>query len=779
MADVVLQTRAGEVCRIKCGPALQEFAMRWHYIVRERHRWIDDPTALDRQSDRVRRGLKTLGVQNKHLQRISGLVQISVPGSAKDRYWESRILPWEHVLATATKPFRKDANLLVMRHLRTGRKPRKRKPASLAIIESAPGKLSGARDFSAERRFVTSSLCELESSQHTPRVFCNPSFDQLATGLAHQSPDVIHLSGIDCRTGRRLMGGDTEGARDGVYLADESGEAKEYRAEDISELLNAGAVNPLVVGFNCWDSGARLAPMTVSAGASYAVGIQHTFDQAVAEIFFQQFYRLAVESNWNTLAAFDGAFDAVRPMRERIRGSSLILWSADSLMTTTVLQSLDAFRQMKRMPKAPADVSRIKSEADPTVHRIDDLLQVSIQPKLTLNYSSLHNGENVFDQMTFRLNPERFSESSSSSSGKLTSLRDVEIRAELHVGAETFPFRSRLNLSASQLRYDLTLNRAERFRGGSGNSTAQTPAIHLPLTAKLFGTIKERIQTSLLVDVTWHQQVLYRQTHPIWLSPADQWTLSDDQLGWLPSFVQPRDPAIARTIHRSGHYLGCLADRPDAGFDGYQSFDSNHPQQDQWEGVDLQVRSIWSTLLFDEDLRYINPPPSYVDFTQRLRSPSETLDGGCGTCVDLAILVAACLEWVEIHPVLFLLHGHVFVGYWKDLVAYHQFQDVLADGLRKDEHSGPRHSGLDLSDYRWTPRWVSDGNAYAEIKSYVDRGKLIPLETVALTRGQGFRKAIDAGRKHFYKHRSRNFRAMIDLVSARKEDSVTPIPFVM
>jgi hypothetical protein len=82
--------------------------------------------------------------------------------------------------------------------------------------------------------------------------------------------------------------------------------------------------------------------------------------------------------------------------------------------------------------------------------------------------------------------------------------------------------------------------------------------------------------------------------------------------------------------------------------------------------VDLQVEAIWAALLHEWQLGYINPPPTYADTregvmpldSQRLRTPSSVRRARMGTCIDLALLFAACLELVDIHPVIFLLDGH-------------------------------------------------------------------------------------------------------------------------
>jgi hypothetical protein len=241
----------------------------------------------------------------------------------------------------------------------------------------------------------------------------------------------------------------------------------------------------------------------------------------------------------------------------------------------------------------------------------------------------------------------------------------------------------------------------------------------------------------------------------------------------LPSFVQPRDPAVARLTSQAATLLQCLRDHPDSGFDGYQSYDAAASPSQRWRGVDDQVQAIWWAMRSGAPLRYINPPPSYADYTQRLRTPGDTLGGGFGTCVDLAIALTSCLEWIEIHPVLFLLHGHVFAGYWHDLTAHRRFREVLTEDVPA------AGSEKDLADGQRNRRWVSGADCYREIKGFVDRGELIPLETVGLTQGKGFQHAVADGRAHFDPPRNRSFRAMIDLVTARENNGVTPLPIVV
>ena len=48
-----------------------------------------------------------------------------------------------------------------------------------------------------------------------------------------------------------------------------------------------------------------------------------------------------------------------------------------------------------------------------------------------------------------------------------------------------------------------------------------------------------------------------------------------------------------------------------------------------------------------------------------------------GTCIDLALLLASCLEYVDIYPVVVLLSGHAFAGYWRSESAHDAFVQVV------------------------------------------------------------------------------------------------------
>ena len=208
------------------------------------------------------------------------------------------------------------------------------------------------------------------------------------------------------------------------------------------------------------------------------------------------------------------------------------------------------------------------------------------------------------------------------------------------------------------------------------------PFVHVPLTSSITRSIHESVQTSLLIEVTWGDHVVYRDTMRVRLTPVDQWRDSDIDRKWLPSFIFPRDVAVMHLVDTAQRYVRVLRDDPAAGFDGYQSFDPKRP--DPASEVDLQVQAIWAAIVHELRLGYINPPPGYSNAldSQRLRTPTMIARDHSGTCIDLALFFAACLELIDIYPVIFLLSGHAFPGYWRSSDYHDEFTDAHRNRFR-------------------------------------------------------------------------------------------------
>ncbi len=129
----------------------------------------------------------------------------------------------------------------------------------------------------------------------------------------------------------------------------------------------------------------------------------------------------------------------------------------------------------------------------------------------------------------------------------------------------------------------------------------------------------------------------------------------------VPAFVQPNDPAVDRLL--KGAALALEAAGKSGSIDGY-----TQGAKRAWE----LTSGIWAAVL-QRKLNYALPPAGFEHAGQKVRSPSQVLDAGLATCLDLALLFAACLEQAHLNPLLIFTRGHAFVGVW----------------LRKEEFSSP------------------------------------------------------------------------------------------
>ena len=90
--------------------------------------------------------------------------------------------------------------------------------------------------------------------------------------------------------------------------------------------------------------------------------------------------------------------------------------------------------------------------------------------------------------------------------------------------------------------------------------------------------------------------------------------------------------------------------------DGYQT---ENPER-----VDAIAQAVYDAMRA-RDIRYAEPPASWGLDGQKVRTPAEVLEGRLGTCLDTAVTMAAALEQAGINTTLWVLKGHVLIGYWR------------------------------------------------------------------------------------------------------------------
>ena len=176
--------------------------------------------------------------------------------------------------------------------------------------------------------------------------------------------------------------------------------------------------------------------------------------------------------------------------------------------------------------------------------------------------------------------------------------------------------------------------------------------------------------------VVWNQKVIAEHVVSTTVLSSRQWVgalsvasgtghsgFDPLSLMMLSAFVQPQHPAIRDLVGEAYPHLVAMGL---SSFHGYQSRDSKQ--------VDLMVRAIGEAFRA-RGVVYHNPEPGWINEGtpgQIIRTPEDVLVGREGTCLDTTVVLAAALERVGIHPLIVVIEGHAFLGYWRQEALFDQ-----------------------------------------------------------------------------------------------------------
>ena len=169
----------------------------------------------------------------------------------------------------------------------------------------------------------------------------------------------------------------------------------------------------------------------------------------------------------------------------------------------------------------------------------------------------------------------------------------------------------------------------------------------------VLGRLAEKINASLIVDLLDDSgNVIWTERRPLTLLAANEWVLDDTHPGSLAAFVMPNSRAIQPILQRARERLEQATGDPSTG--GYQSGPERAREiaQEVYEAIR------------DQGINYSNPGTAFEVAVQKVRTPAMVLDGKEATCLDSSVLYASCLAAAGLDPVLFLVEGHAFSGYF-------------------------------------------------------------------------------------------------------------------
>ncbi|WP_395666375.1 DUF3320 domain-containing protein [Methylocella sp.] len=262
---------------------------------------------------------------------------------------------------------------------------------------------------------------------------------------------------------------------------------------------------------------------------------------------------------------------------------------------------------------------------------------------------------------------------------------------------------------------------------------SETLSIHdrdVALNATLLHDLTESLVGTLTLRLTDAANALLAEaTQPIELLAHNQWGGIGVMAELLPAFVMPNDPAVDRVLRAASDALR-RAGKQDA-IDGYRSKERRRV----WE----LASAIWSAVA-GLRLSYAIPPASFEQTGQKVRTPSQILEGQLATCLDTTLLFAAALEQAGLNPLLVMTEGHAFAGVWLQPVEFAALITEEAAALRRR---------LDLDDLLVFETTLATGAAPASFSQAVTQARRQMAEDAPAR----FEMAIDVRRARMQKIR--------------------------
>ena len=184
-------------------------------------------------------------------------------------------------------------------------------------------------------------------------------------------------------------------------------------------------------------------------------------------------------------------------------------------------------------------------------------------------------------------------------------------------------------------------------------SSIEISPVNLTIKPDFLFTLTERVMANLHVNLVRGQEIIYTRDFSVAVLAYNEWTGLAVMPEMIAAFITPNVNEIG-TITAAGLRFMQQWDGSPA-YTGYQRQNPN--------AVLTQMAAVYAALQ-EKNIAYTVPLASYETMGQKIRLPEETIQQNMGTCLDLSVLYAACLEAVGLHPVLVFEQEHCYAGAW-------------------------------------------------------------------------------------------------------------------
>ena len=183
--------------------------------------------------------------------------------------------------------------------------------------------------------------------------------------------------------------------------------------------------------------------------------------------------------------------------------------------------------------------------------------------------------------------------------------------------------------------------------------TIRVESFKLNLSTSFFAQMTERVAGDFTLEIFSEDTSIYQKSFPIDILAFDQWGGLTVLPEMLSSFITPNHPAIVPILKRASVILSEWTGRPS--LDEYQSCNPDR--------VRKQMAALF-VAISEQNITYSSAPASFEETGQRIRLVDAVLSQKLGTCLDMSLLYASCLEAIGIHPLIVVTRGHAFAGAW-------------------------------------------------------------------------------------------------------------------
>ena len=207
--------------------------------------------------------------------------------------------------------------------------------------------------------------------------------------------------------------------------------------------------------------------------------------------------------------------------------------------------------------------------------------------------------------------------------------------------------------------------------------TTEISPVKLTLSPDMLFSMTEKTAGNIHISVEKGEDVLAETDIPVDILAYDQWSGVSMMPELITAFCSPNHPAVNELVSEAAVYLKEWTGSP--AFTGYQSEDPNE--------VKRQAAAIYAALQA-RGIAYTMPPASFEKTGQRVRLPDAVLNGKQGTCLDLTLLFVSCLEQVGINPLIVIMNGHAFAGFWLEDETFADCAEDDCSALKKRAAEG-------------------------------------------------------------------------------------------